>query len=93
MKFENGTSNTWRNNPEKIILFDNGAYEIKHSTASGRKYKKFHNCKFFEKTNNSSSLNSSAPFFIQDIAKDFPIENISTLFVSNINNKFLESFL
>lgn len=79
MKFENGTSNTWRNNPEKIILFDNGAYEIKHSTASGRKYKKFHNCKFFEKTNNSSSLNSSAPFFIQDIAKDFPIENISTL--------------
>ena len=71
-------STSWHENSEKIILFDNGGYEIKHSTPNSRKSKKFHNCKFFEKSSNSN-MNSSAPFFIQDIQKDFPIENISTL--------------
>ena len=73
-------SNTWRSNEEKIILFDNGAYEIKHSSGGKHSFKrKFHNCKFFEKTNNTSSMNSSAPLFIQDIKRDYPIENLSSI--------------
>ena len=73
-------SKTWRSNEEKIILFDNGAYEIKHSSGGKHSFKrKFHNCKFFEKTNNTSSMNSSAPLFIQDIKRDYPIENLSSI--------------
>ena len=71
--------NTWRDNPAKILLLDNGAFEIKHASANSKKYNKFQNAKFFERTSNSVSLNSSAPFFIQDIQKDFNMENISTL--------------
>jgi actin-related protein 6 len=69
---------TWHSNPNKIILFDNGAYEIKHSTVNSISFNKFQNAKFFEKTS-SSSLTSSAPFFIKDIKKNFPLENISNL--------------
>lgn len=80
MKYSNSSqSSTWQTNPEKIILFDNGAYEIKHNTAGNVKYKKFQNAKFFEKANNASSLTSSVPFFINDISQDFPLENISSL--------------
>jgi hypothetical protein len=77
MKKYSYTSSSWRNNPEKIIFFDNGAYEIKHSTAGSKKYKRFHNCKFFERQNNQ--INNTAPYFIEDIHADFPIENISSL--------------
>lgn len=76
--YEYSLSSSWRDNPEKIILFDNGAYEIKHSTAGLKKFKRFHNSKFFERSSNNT-INSSAPFFVQDITKDFPIDNLSTI--------------
>lgn len=72
-------NSNWTHNSDKIILFDNGAYEIKHSTAlSKRSIKITQNCKFFEKM-----YNSETSYFIDDIKKDFPVENLS-----NINKNY-----
>jgi actin-related protein 6 len=69
------STSTWTQNPDKIILFDNGAYEIKHSTGSNKRgIKKFQNCKFFEKM-----YNSDTAYFINDIKEDFSIENLSSI--------------
>lgn len=69
----------WQYNPDKIILFDNGAYEIKHSTANTNKtIKKHQNCKFYDKPNNMDSA-----YFIENIKENYPIENIS-----NINKNY-----
>ena len=66
---------TWRETTSKIILLDNGSYEVKHSKPTMKKNYKFHNAKFFDK----SSFSSATPFFINDISKDYPKENISNL--------------
>jgi actin-related protein 6 len=71
----NHNNSNWHSNPEKIILLDNGAYEIKHSTAAFKTpVKKFQNCKFFEKIN----YNDTA-YFVENMNDDFPKENISTI--------------
>ena len=71
---------SWKENLSKILLLDNGSYEIKHSKPNLKKNYKFHNAKFFDKSyNNSSSFSSSTPFFIQDISTDLPKENISVI--------------
>ncbi len=58
-------NSSWINNPDKIILLDNGSYEIKHSTANPDvKIKKFQNCKFSDK-----SITESA-YYINDINDD-----------------------
>ena len=69
---------SWRESPSKIILLDNGSYEIKHSKPSLKKNYKFHNAKFLDKST-GNSISSSTPFFIHDISKDYPIENISAI--------------
>ncbi len=70
--------NTWQNNLDKIILFDNGSYEIKHSTANNKRtLKKHQNCKFYENINNNDTS-----YFIEDI-KEIPLENIS-----NVNKNY-----
>ena len=69
---------SWRESTSKIILLDNGSYEIKHSKPSLKKNYKFHNAKFLDKST-GNSISSSTPFFIQDISKDYPIENISSI--------------
>ena len=69
---------SWRDSPSKIILLDNGSYEIKHSKPSLKKNYKFHNAKFLDKST-GNSISSSTPFFIHDISKDYPIENISAI--------------
>ncbi len=69
----------WSNNLDKVILFDNGAYEIKHSTANTkRKITKTQNCKFFEKM-----FNSDTAYFLDDIKEDIPLEHLS-----NINKNY-----
>ena len=69
---------TWKENTSKIILLDNGSYEIKHSKPTLKKNYKFHNAKFFDKSS-GSSFSSSTPFYIQDISKDYPKESISAI--------------
>ena len=69
---------SWRETASKIILLYNGSYEIKHSKPSLKKNYKFHNAKFLDKST-GNSISSSTPFFIQDISKDYPIENISSI--------------
>jgi actin-related protein 6 len=72
---QNYMNSTWHTHPEKIILLDNGAYEIKHSTAAFKTpIRKFQNCKFFEKLN----YNDTA-YFVENMKEDFPLENISTI--------------
>jgi len=69
---------SWRDTPSKIILLDNGSYEIKHSKPSLKKNYKFHNAKFLDKST-GNSITSSTPFFIHDISKDYPMENLSAI--------------
>ena len=45
---------TWKENNSKIILLDNGSYEIKHSKPTLKKNYKFHNAKFFDKSSGLS---------------------------------------
>ena len=69
---------SWRESTSKIILLDNGSYEIKHSKPSLKKNYKFHNAKFLDKST-GNSISSSTPFFIQDISKDFYSRHIQRL--------------
>ena len=69
---------SYKDNLSKIILFDNGSYEIKHSKANMQKTYKFHNAKFFNKTN-YNNISSTIPFFIKDISTDLPKEQISSI--------------
>jgi actin-related protein 6 len=72
---ENSSIGNWHTSSDKVILIDNGAYEIKHSTASHRTpIRKFQNCKIFEKLNNNDTA-----YFIEEIGSDFPMENVSTI--------------
>lgn len=69
------SSHHWKTNFNKILLFDNGAYEIKHSRANiTSQNKKFQNCKFFEKT---GGMQGDSTFYIKDINKDMSLESIS----------------
>jgi len=55
-------STNWKDNPEKILLIDNGAYEIKYSTGNPNSENKLiQNCKFSEK-----SFNYENNYFIDD---------------------------
>jgi actin-related protein 6 len=66
---------TWQHSQDKIILLDNGAYEIKHSTSSVKStIRKFQNAKFYEKLSNNDTA-----YYIEDISNDFPQENISNI--------------
>lgn len=68
----------WKSNYNKIILFDNGAYEIKHSRANlYSQNKKFQNCKFFEKTGTAQS--DLAAYYINDINKDISLDSLSNI--------------
>jgi actin-related protein 6 len=68
-------NSNWTTNLDKIVLFDNGAYEIKHSTANPKRAcKRSQNCKFFEKM-----YNTDTSYFIDDIKEDLPLENLSNL--------------
>jgi len=67
----------WKTNINKIILLDNGAYEIKHSRANySTQNKKFQNCKFFEKTGGNQT---DAAFFINDIHTDITLDSLSSI--------------
>jgi len=67
----------WRTNLNKIILLDNGAFEIKHSRANyATQNKKFQNCKFFEKTGGNQT---DATYFINDIHSDISHEMLSNI--------------
>jgi len=71
------SNQNWKSNLNKIILFDNGAYEIKHSRANlSTQNKKFQNCKFFEKTGGTQT---DSTFFINDINKDLSLESLSNI--------------
>lgn len=71
----NSANSSWQTHSEKIILLDNGSYEIKHSTAAFKSpIKKFHNCKFFEKLNQNDTA-----YFVENMKEDFPLESISSL--------------
>ena len=61
---------SWRESTSKIILLDNGSYEIKHSKPSLKKNYKFHNAKFLDKST-GNSISSSTPFFIHDIRSHY----------------------
>lgn len=67
----------WKSNTNKIILLDNGAYEIKHSRANfSSTNKKFQNCKFFEKTGGTQG---DSTYFINNIEKDISLESLSDI--------------
>lgn len=73
----NQSLGNWRTNLNKIILLDNGAFEIKHSRANyATQNKKFQNCKFFEKTGGNEK---DAAYFINDIHTDISLENLSNI--------------
>ena len=71
---------SWRDSENKIILLDNGSYEIKHCKPNSIKFFKFHNAKFFDKSF-TGSINSplAAPFFVNDFYKDIQLNNISSI--------------
>lgn len=72
-----GNVGNWKTNLNKIILFDNGAFEIKHSRANlSTPNKKFQNCKFFEKTGGNQG---DSFYFINDIHNDVTLENLSNV--------------
>jgi actin-related protein 6 len=70
---KNPKNSTWLTNPEKILLFDNGSFEIKHSSAKSTRIRKFQNCKFSDK-----SLSETA-YYIDDIHDDLNTDLISTI--------------
>jgi len=73
----NSSTGNWRTNINKIILLDNGAFEIKHSRANyATQNKKFQNCKFFEKTGGNQT---DASFFLNDIHTDISLESLSNI--------------
>ena len=68
----------WQNNLEQIFLIDNGAYEIKFSTAHPKsQIRRMQNAKFIER-----NFNYENKFFIEEI-DSYGINNIS-----NIKNNF-----
>ena len=69
----------WQNNLDKIILIDNGAYDIKFSTASQKsQIKRLQNAKFIER-----NFNYENKFYIDDI------DNYGLNNSVNIKNNFI----
>jgi actin-related protein 6 len=70
---KNPKNSSWITNPEKIILLDNGSFDIKHSSAKQSRVKKFQNCKFSDK-----SVSENA-YYIDDIHDDLNTDLISSI--------------